>query len=363
MTNPINTRTLESLSDQAKKSEDARRWKKDHDIIGRSAYQIDVSKIIHSDPFRRLSNKTQVFMSRELDQHSRTRLTHTLEVAQSAKTIGQKLELNTDLIEAIALGHDLGHTPYGHAGEAVLNEKMNAIGKSFNHNVQSVWLLQKLDYRMKDIDGVSYPGLNLTYDVLEGIWKHTKTHDQLDEYMDGLKFLSPDTSGPLEAQVVNKADSLSYLYHDINDAVRNRIITLDEFVSDVWSKEFDYNFNPYHWHSYFLRDLIENSIKKNSIELSSSYEKAYKAIRDYLYERVIKSEKIMKIDSECKEKVSVIYDYYIQNVDIILGKNKRNNQYKYNNYGSERVVVDYIQWLGDANADQEYNKIIRGNKS
>lgn len=125
------------LSHRAKKSADAIRWVEDSEDIFRTEYQRDIGRILYSDAFRRLSHKTQVFLSREMDQHSRTRLTYTLEVSQIAKSISRPLDLNIDLTEAIALGHDLGHTPFGHAGEFILNEKLKNVGKSFNHNVQS----------------------------------------------------------------------------------------------------------------------------------------------------------------------------------------------------------------------------------
>lgn len=345
--------------EKAEKSLKAKRWKKELNPLELLPFEIDISKIIYSDPFRRLSHKTQVFISRDLDQHSRTRLTHTLEVAQTAKTIGRDLGLNTNLIEAIALGHDLGHTPYGHAGEYVLNEKLKANGLSFNHNVQSVWLAQKLNYGLKDIDGKAFIGLNLTYKVLEGMWKHTDISGQLKEYEEGLKYLNPEEMGSLESQVVNIADSLSYLYHDISDAIRNKVISLEAFKNDVWKKIFDYDFNPVHWQRYFIKDIIKNSSSLEEIAFTEPYEKAYKMIRKYLYEEVICSKKIISMDEACKEKISRIYDYYIENPEIILNKNKRNNQYKLENYGKERLVVDYIQWLGDANADYEYKKITK----
>lgn len=286
-------------------------------------------------------------------------MSHTLEVNQIAKSIARPLSLNEDLVEAIALGHDLGHTPYGHAGEKMLNKKLEVSGKTFNHNVQSVWLVQKMMYNRRNTDGKFIPGLNLTYDVIEGIWKHTKVEGQLDEFSESLSKLEPDNkNGSLEAQVVNKSDSIAYLFHDIKDSVRNKVITIDEFVNDVWIKYLDLKFDQENWISYFIKDLIENNIESESIEFSQSFNDAYERIRAFLYERVIKSKAIQAVDNECKEKISVIYDYYIKNIDILMNKYKANNEYKLKYYGAERVVVDYIQWLGDANANAEYDKII-----
>lgn len=345
------------LSQRAKKSVDAKRWKRDTVDLFRTDYQRDVARILYSDAFRRLSHKTQVFVTKETDQHSRTRITHTMEVCHIAKSIAQPLELNCDLVEAIALGHDLGHTPYGHAGEYVLNEKMKKAGKSFNHNVQSVWILQKNFYKRKDSNKKTYPGLNLTYDVLEGIWKHTKTKGQLTEYEESLSKLSPENIGSFEAQVVNKADSIAYNFHDIKDAVRNKIISIEEFKNDVWQKYFDVSFDPENWINHFIIDLIQNNKNTDEIKFSEPIHNAYEGIRSYLYEKVIKSEKIKKMDNECKEKISTIYDYYNDNIDILLDKNGLSNKMKCDKYGQERVIVDYIQWLGDANAENEYLKI------
>lgn len=350
------------LSHRAKKSSDAKRWREDREDAFRTEYQRDIGRILYSDAFRRLSHKTQVFMARDLDQHSRTRMTHTLEVSQIAKSIARPLDLNTDLAEAIALGHDLGHTPYGHAGEFILDEKLKKIGKSFNHNVQSVWIVQKLLYGRADISGQGYPGLNLTYDVIEGIWKHTKTDGQLNEFPESLGRLNENTKGSLEAQIVNKADSIAYIFHDIKDAVRNQIITLDEFENDIWNNYFDKKFDQENWINMFIFDLIDNNKYSDEIEFSDNILNAYKGTRDYLYERVIKSEKIKSSDEVCKEKISVIFDYYMENIDILMEKNKKSNEYKRNAFGDYRVVVDYIQWLGDANANHEYEKI-SGSKS
>ena len=350
------------LSHRAKKSKESIRWIEDSEDVFRTEYQRDIGRILYSDAFRRLSHKTQVFIARELDQHSRTRMSHTLEVSQIAKSISRPLDLNIDLTEAIALGHDLGHTPFGHAGEFVLNERLQERGKTFNHNVQSVWLLQKSTFGRKDIDGNLYPGLNVTYDVIEGIWKHTKVENQVKEFEESLSRLDENSLGSLEAQVVNKADSIAYIFHDIKDAVRNKIITIDEFENDVWNKYFDIKFDQEKWINEFIFDLIQNNMERDSIEFSEKIDKAYKGTRDFLYNRVIKSKEIESSDEECKEKINVIYDYYKENLEILLRRHTKVNQYKFNKYGEDRVIVDYIQWLGDANANYEYEKIMKEKK-
>src|SRR6056297_2256502 len=169
----------------------------------RTCYQRDRDRIIHSKAFRRLKHKTQVFIAPEGD-HYRTRLTHTLEVSQIARTIARSLRLNEDLTEAIALGHDLGHTPFGHAGEAAINEVYSG---EFSHNKQSLRVVDLLEKRKKDI-----PGLNLTMEVKDGILNHT----------------GDDEPSTLEGQIVRIADRIAYINHDIDDALRAELIGFDE---------------------------------------------------------------------------------------------------------------------------------------
>jgi len=347
------------LSPRAKKSRNARRWKQDREDVYRTAYQRDVGRILYSDAFRRLRMKTQVFMARGVDQHSRTRLTHTLEVSQMAKSIARPLELNLDLTEAIALGHDLGHTPFGHAGEKALQTCLKPIGLSFHHNVQSVWIVQTALANREDVDGNHYPGFNLTYDVVEGIWKHTKFVDTVDEFSRSLSCLNPNAKGSLEAQIVDKADSIAYIFHDIKDAERHKIITYDEFKNDVWDVHFDLDFNEGSWINIFIHDLIENNRDTEEINFSEDVKKAFEDIKEYIYDRVIKSPKVAEFDQESEEKICTIYDYYKSYPELILSKYGEGNRYKHEKYGVERMLIDYIQWLGDENANMEYEKIFR----
>ncbi len=182
----------------------------EHDY--RTAFQRDRDRIVHTTAFRRLEYKTQVFVNYEGD-HYRTRLTHTLEVAQIARTIARALSLNEDLTEAIALAHDLGHTPFGHAGEEALHELMREHG-GFNHNAQSLRIVEELERRYPD-----FPGLNLTWEVREGIVKHTTAYDASDA-----RDYEPDKRASLEAQVVNVADEIAYNAHDVDDGLRSGLI-------------------------------------------------------------------------------------------------------------------------------------------
>lgn len=188
----------------------------------RLCFQRDKERIIHSKAFRRLDEKTQVFMAGSGD-HYRTRLTHTLEVAQVARGIGRRLGANEDLCETIALAHDLGHPPYGHAGEEALNEVMSEFGMHFEHNEQSRRVVEKLEKSYPHFDG-----LNLTVEVLEGMIKHQTAWDQA-----GKMF---EVSAHLEAQIVNLADEIAYTNHDIDDGIRSGLITLEQLNKfEVWS--------------------------------------------------------------------------------------------------------------------------------
>ena len=207
----------------------AGREHKEADHPTRTCYQRDRDRIIHCEAFRRLEYKTQVFVIFEGDYY-RTRLTHTLVVAQIARTLGRNLQLNEDLIEAIALAHDLGHSPFGHAGEYALNELMKTEGlPGFNHNIRSFEIVTRFERRYPEFDG-----LNLSSEVLVGILKHKTTYDKpgvTDHY---------SKVGPtFEAQVVDVADSLAYLSHDIDDGLTSGCITENDLLeSDLWQKAY-----------------------------------------------------------------------------------------------------------------------------
>ncbi len=229
---------IEELEDKilapcAMKSKDSigRRFKEpDHE--GRTCYQRDRDRIVHCEAFRKLEYKTQVFVIFEGDYY-RTRLTHTIEVAQLARTIGRNLRLNEDLIEAVALAHDLGHPPFGHAGEEALNTIMEeADCKKFNHNVRSFDIVTKFEKRYPDFDG-----LNLTNEVLIGILKHQTVFDNPGTHREIKERIIKDEGPTFEAQVVDIADSLAYLNHDIDDGLTSGCITKEDLLeSELWKK-------------------------------------------------------------------------------------------------------------------------------
>lgn len=354
------------LDKSAKKSMYSKRWKEEIDDDYRTAYQRDIGRILFSDAFRRLRMKTQIFFVEPTNQHCRTRLTHSLEVSQMARSISNALNLNSDLVEAIALAHDLGHTPFGHAGEKALNECMQETSKyTFHHNAQSVWVVTKTMAGRKDMNNKLYPGFNLTFDVVEGIWKHTDIEDTFSDF-DDLKKIKDlnykDSKGSLEAQVVNISDGIAYIRHDIEDAQREGIISFEDFEDKVWKKYFDTEFNRQNWINGFVHDLITNNDNLEVIEFSNQYKDAYKAIKKYIFENVIKSDRVIKSDSEGIKKIKTIYEYCYNNPNYLTKKIQSTNLYKIEKYGVERAVVDYIQWCGDELANKLYNGIVNKTK-
>ena len=235
-----------SLSFYAKKSKDSKgRNTPEEKCTIRTDFQRDRDRIIHSKSFRRLKHKTQVFLAPEGD-HYRTRLTHTLEVSQIARTLARALALNEDLIEAISLGHDLGHTPFGHTGENVLNRLHP---KGFNHNEQSVRVVNFLEHQDSKI------GLNLTYEVREGIKRHS----------------GEILSETLEGQVVKYADRIAYINHDIDDAIRAKVIKNEDLpreAIEILGKSHGDRINK------MILDIIKNSSEKNRITMSDEIKEA-----------------------------------------------------------------------------------------
>lgn len=288
----------------------------------RTDFQRDRDRIIHCKAFRRLSHKTQVFISPEGD-HYRTRLTHTLEVAQISKTIARALRLNEDLTEAIALGHDLGHTPFGHTGEQVLNKLLH---DGFKHNVQSL--------RVVDILENDGKGLNLTWEVRNGILNHSTSGN-------------PQT---LEGKIVQLSDKIAYVNHDIDDAIRGNILTEDDLPKDlvrILGSSHRVRINT------MVRDIIENSLGKNDIKMSDDIYNATYSLRDFMFRRVYTGSEAKKGESKARQVVFQLYNYFFDNTEkmptefINLTKT----------YGKERAVADYIAGMTDKYAIIKYKEI------
>ncbi len=286
----------------------------------RTDFQRDRDRIIHSKSFRRLKHKTQVFLSPESD-HYRTRLTHTLEVSQIARTIARALRLNEDLTEAIALGHDLGHTPFGHAGERALDKLASF---DFTHYSQSVRVCNVIEK-----GGI---GLNLTKEVLDGILCHTKG----------------DWASTLEGQVVRYADRIAYINHDIDDAVRGGIITENDipvdavkYLGNTKSKRINT----------LVMSVIKNSTDK--IMMDPETEKYYDILHLFLFESVYRNPKAKSEETKVFGIIKGLYDYYM------LHPEKLTDEYKIimQNEGVERAVVDYIAGMTDHFATVTYSDI------
>ena len=299
----------------------------------RTCFQRDRDRIIHSKAFRRLKHKTQVFLAPKGD-HYRTRLTHVLEVSQIARTIARALRLNEDLTEAIALGHDLGHTPFGHAGEAVLREIYPG---GFDHYEQSLRVVDFLEHGGK--------GLNLTHEVRNGIVKHSK----------GKGSILPETKAEkaytLEGQVVRVSDIIAYVNHDLDDALRADVIRRSDIpkkvlkvLGDSHSKRIDT----------MVKDLIYCSIETDLEELrmSDGISSTVYMLRDFLFEQVYESDKIIKEFKKAKRVLQDLYAYYLEHVDevfIDIPKKEKLDRH--------RIVCDFIAGMTDRFALMTYERL------
>jgi len=322
----------ESLSPYAAKSKQSRgRLKYEEPCPVRTAFQRDRDRIIHSKAFRRLKHKTQVFIAPQGD-HYVTRLTHTLEVSQIARTIARALNLNEDLTETIALGHDLGHTPFGHVGEEVLNELYH---RGFRHNEQS---LRTVDLLEKDGQG-----LNLTWEVRDGIVNHSKSRaDTLGNW---------GKVNTLEGEVRKIADIVAYVNHDIGDALRAGIITegdLPVSTSAVLGHSHSERTNT------MVCDIIEqswavrgdNNIASPAITMSPGVLKATNTLREFLFDRVYNLHAAQEEAERAREIVRLLYNYFNKHQD------KLPPEYRLYSDETERRVVDYIAGMTDQYASR-----------
>jgi dGTPase len=332
----------------------------------RTAFQRDRDRIIHSSAFRRLEYKTQVFVNHEGD-HYRTRLTHTLEVAQISRSIARVLRLNEDLVEAIALSHDLGHPPFGHAGEEVLDHLM-AEGGGFDHNLQSLRVVDRLEKRYPEFDG-----LNLTQEVRESILKHGEHHDSEREKLLG-EF---DLAGQplLEGQLADVADSLAYTNHDIDDGLRSNFISLEELQEvDLWreaERSVVASHPPMpaktlvartisHLIDLQVRDLIETTRGRleegrvDSVEkvrrapgplvgFSRPMEERVRAMEDFLMAKLYRHYRTLKMTEKAKRFIAEIFREYHGNP----GQLPPAFQEAIPREGKARVICDYIAGMTD----------------
>ncbi|MFR3727285.1 deoxyguanosinetriphosphate triphosphohydrolase [Lacrimispora sp.] len=313
------------LSPYASFSKDSRGRERVEDSCDiRTVYQRDRDRIIHCKAFRRLKHKTQVFLAPEGD-HYRTRLTHTLEVSQIARTIAKSLRMNEDLTEAIALGHDLGHTPFGHSGEAVLNR---ICSEGFEHYKQSVRVVELLEK-----GGM---GLNLTWEVRDGILNHrTSGH--------------PST---LEGCIVRLSDKIAYINHDIDDAIRAKMFVeedLPEHFTGVLGHSVRERLNN------LIHDIIGNSLGKQEIVMSPHMEEAMQGLRTWMFNNVYKNEIPKREEGKAQNLIVMLFQYYMDKPE------KLPEEYRYfmesQGVNKERAVCDYIAGMSDSYAIDKFEEL------
>lgn len=308
----LENREFNTLSDIATKARNSKgRKRPEEECTIRTCFQRDRDRILHSKAFRRLKHKTQVFLS-PFDDHFRTRLTHTLEVSQIARTLARSLNLNEDLTEAISLGHDLGHTPFGHCGESVLNELVNG---GFHHNIQSVRVVEVLE------------DLNLCAETIDGILTHTWGY-------------TPRTP---EAQVVQLADKIAYINHDIEDSIRAGLISESDlpkdciqYFSSIQSKRLNK----------MIMEVITNSIGKSQIAMSEEGWHYTTKLRQWMFDNVYTDDSPAKIEEKkARRVIRELFYHYCEMLKPVCDERK-----------IERAVTDYISGMTDRFAVEKYKE-------
>jgi dGTPase len=338
----------------------------------RTAFQRDRDRILHTTAFRRLEYKTQVFINYEGDYY-RTRLTHTLEVAQIARTMARALGASEDLVEVICLAHDLGHPPFGHSGEVALSRLMSGFG-GFDHNKQSLRIVTQLEKRYPD-----FPGLNLTWEVREGIVKHESEYDIADatDY-------NPDLRGQLEAQIANAADELAYTAHDLDDGLRSQMInpsmlegiTLWEILAESvgWRGPLLDEMTRHqmirrligmevtdlvHTTDQRLRESNVKSVEEiqrlpyNIIGFSEDMHRRNRQLKDFLYANLYRHHRVVRMAVKAERIVSDLFNVYRSEPAVL----PRHVQGLVEERGLERTVCDYIAGMTDRYAVEEYQKL------
>ena len=288
----------------------------------RPVFQRDRDRILHCKSFRRLKHKTQVFLTPRGD-HYRTRLTHTLEVSQNARTIAKALRLNEDLVEAIALGHDLGHTPFGHAGERALNAVCPC---GFRHNVQSVRIVEILEKDGK--------GLNLTWEVRDGMLNHQTA-------------LMPST---MEGKIVRLSDKIAYINHDIDDAIRGKVLSEEGIPAEyreILGTTTRQRLNT------LIHNIITNSLGKNDICMSGEVEQAMKGLRKFMFQNVYQNPMAKGEEERAKDLLSRLFYYYNKNIDALP---KLYLKMLEEGEKRDRVVCDYIAGMTDRYAIAKFEE-------
>jgi len=338
----------------------------------RTCFQRDRDRILHTTAFRRLEHKTQVFITSEKDYY-RTRLTHTLEVAQIGRTMARALGANEDLVEAICLAHDLGHSPFGHSGETTLSELMKE-NDGFDHNKQSLRIVDELEDRFPD-----FHGLNLTWEVREGIVKHESEYD----LADAGKF-NPEIRGHIEAQITNLADELAYTAHDLDDGLHSGIISLNDLVGiEIWQQliqDLDipcFELEERLRHRIIRRliglevtDIINNSdrlineinlqsvedlqrLPYNVVSFTDKLSEQNRQLKDFLYSKMYRHYRVVRMAAKAQKILTELFAAYLQE-PAILPEHIREN---FGRFGEARTICDYVAGMTDRFAVEEYKRL------
>jgi len=364
----------ETLAPYAIKSSQSRgRQHKEKEHLYRTAFQRDRDRIIHSTAFRRLQYKTQVFVNYEGD-HYRTRLTHTLEVLQISKTIARSLNLNEDLVEAIALAHDIGHTPFGHSGEMVLHNLMKRHG-GFEHNRQALRIVDYLEERYPN-----FRGLNLTWETREGIIKHTTIYDtpKIDSF-------DLDKNASLETQVVNASDEIAYNNHDLDDGITSGLISMEEIEKiELWraasvkvkkkypklKKKIKKSLIIRELINMYISDLLnetKNNLKRYKIRTpedarnidqkivnnSASFNKKKKEISNFLFDNLYNHPYVIRMSDKGERFIKQLFTVYVNKPKLIPPEFLKLAEKD----GVYRVICDYIAGMTDRFALNEYKRL------
>lgn len=344
----------------------------EHEPEYRTCFQRDRDRILHTTAFRRLEYKTQVFINYEGDYY-RTRLTHTLEVTQIGRTIARALGANEDLVETICMAHDLGHPPFGHSGEFTLNELMKDYG-GFNHNHHSFRIVTEIENRYPQ-----FPGLNLTWEVLEGIVKHETEYDKSD-----VMEFDPHLRGHLEAQITNVADELAYTSHDLDDGLRSGMISTDLLKGiDLWDMVVEqFEFTPCQLDELtrhqIIRELIGlevNSMIQNSsvtitqsgiktlhdlqslpynvVSFDETMSRKNRELKDFLYKNMYRHYRVVRMQKKAERILIALFNAYASEPTMLPTQFQEQIEVK----GKERTICDYLAGMTDRFAVDEYQKL------
>jgi dGTPase len=370
--------TLEQLEDQTlapygMRSKDTKgRAYLDGEPEFRTSFQRDRDRILHTTAFRRLEYKTQVFINYEGD-YFRTRLTHTLEVAQVGRTLARALGANEDLVEAICLAHDLGHSPFGHSGEIALNRLMKEFG-GFDHNKQSFRIVTKLEQRYPE-----FPGLNLTWEVREGIVKHESEYDVSDA-----SDFNPDLRGNLETQIANVADELAYTTHDLDDGLRSGMIAppmlegiaLWEILAESFKwrgpqlEEMERHRMIRQLVGMLITDVVQSTdarlkesgaksaldlqkLSYNIIGYSEEMRRRNRELKDFLYSKLYRHYRVVRMAVKAERIISELFEAYQTEPAMLPGHVQKNIDIR----GLERTICDHIAGMTDRYAVEEHKRL------